>query len=420
MRLAAGPGARRAEVVVTLMGTPTDSTPRAVPRRRVAIAAASFALTVVVGLAALAAAHPDRRPVPARTGARLTDVMSQTLRAKGTDAAVAEYRRLRGQGFPGVVESEADTNRLGYALLRKGDKGAAVEVLRLNAETHPASANVHDSLGEAYLAAGRRALAIESYEKAVALAPGRKSAVAVLQSLTGRPRPLRPLVLFHVLNGTLGVISGGVAIALRKGSRRHAVVGQVFVVSMLSMSASAVYMALVAPDGEMLNALMGVFTFYLVATSWWTARRRQAESGALDAIGFIVALALAGGFANHGFAAAAGEVPGMPAGIFFFFGCLVLLAAWQDLRMIVSGGVAGSTRLVRHLWRMCTALFIAVGSLFLGQPQVFPEAVRRSGLRGLPPLVVVAVLVFWLIRVRRGPAAAALPRGRRDAGVAAA
>ena len=53
----------------------------------------------------------------------------------------------------------------------------------------------------------------------------------------------------------------------------------------------------------------------------------------------------------------------------------------------------------RKLPDMCTALFIAVMSFFLGQSQVFPYAVRTSGLLAVPGIVVATLLVFWLVRV---------------------
>ena len=69
--------------------------------------------------------------------------------------------------------------------------------------------------------------------------------------------------------------------------------------------------------------------------------------------------------------------------------------------MIARGGLVGTARIARHLWRMCTALFIAVGSFFLGQPQVFPDALRNAPvLRAVPVFLVLGSLVFWMIRVR--------------------
>jgi hypothetical protein len=67
--------------------------------------------------------------------------------------------------------------------------------------------------------------------------------------------------------------------------------------------------------------------------------------------------------------------------------------------MIARGGVFGAARIARHLWRMCAALYIAVMSFFLGQSQVFPYAVRRTGLLVVPGIVVVVLMIFWLIRV---------------------
>ena len=48
---------------------------------------------------------------------------------------------------------------------------------------------------------------------------------------------------------------------------------------------------------------------------------------------------------------------------------------------------------------MCFALFIAAGSLFLGQQQVFPKSWRGSFLFFLPELAIAGLLIFWLCRV---------------------
>jgi tetratricopeptide (TPR) repeat protein len=171
---------------------------------------------------------------------RLTTVLSRTIETRGIDAAVAQYRMLRAQGFAPLRESEADTNTLGYAMLQKGRTQDAIKVFQLNIETHPESANLYDSLGEAYLTAGNRALAITNYEKAIALDPAKRSAAAALQDLTGRKRAsYSSLSLFHIFNGLAGIVSGAAAMILRKGSRRHSWAGRVFVITMLSMSGSA-------------------------------------------------------------------------------------------------------------------------------------------------------------------------------------
>src|SRR5439155_21375756 len=108
-------------------------------------------LAAVGGAGILAITRGFRPDAPDQGSSRLADVLSKTIETRGIDASVAQYRALREQGFPGLRESESDTNRLGYRLLGKGESVSAIEVFRLNVGTQPGSANVHDSLGEAYL-----------------------------------------------------------------------------------------------------------------------------------------------------------------------------------------------------------------------------------------------------------------------------
>src|SRR5687768_9335419 len=91
---------------------------------------------------------------------------------------------------------------------------------------------------------------------------------------------------------------------------------------------------------------------------------------------------------------------GLPPFPFFMFGLVALVAAVGDVRMIRAGGVQGSSRLVRHLWRMCWALWVAAASFFLGQADEFPAALRIPALLAVPPLTPLVVMLYWLWRVR--------------------
>ncbi len=62
---------------------------------------------------------------------------------------------------------ESAVNALGYERLQKGDTKEAIEVFRLNELAYPRSANVYDSLGDAYVADGQRELALQYSEKAL-------------------------------------------------------------------------------------------------------------------------------------------------------------------------------------------------------------------------------------------------------------
>jgi len=92
-------------------------------------------------------------------------------------------------------------------------------------------------------------------------------------------------------------------------------------------------------------------------------------------------------------------------------GSVAWLAASGDIRMLIRGGASGAQRLVRHLWRMCVALFIATTSFFIGtasdpvlrrtglRARLFPEAIRKTHLPEVPVLIIVILTIFWLCPV---------------------
>src|SRR5438876_22445 len=67
-----------------------------------------------------------------------------------------------------TVIPEPIVNLMGYERIAAGDNAGAIEVLALNVAQYPRSANVYDSLGDAYLAAGQKDDARVAAEKAIA------------------------------------------------------------------------------------------------------------------------------------------------------------------------------------------------------------------------------------------------------------
>lgn len=124
---------------------------------------------------------------PARTPKRLfSDLLTPIAARDGVEAMEAAFRAAPTEGDNAYDASEGALNALGYSLFRKDLKEAAVRVFEWNVAAHPQSANVHDSLGEAYLGVGRRDDARRSYENALSLDPSSKSAQAALAGLKGR------------------------------------------------------------------------------------------------------------------------------------------------------------------------------------------------------------------------------------------
>jgi len=212
---------------------------------------------------------------------------------------------------------------------------------------------------------------------------------------------LSPLLLFHIGVGTTGVLSGFVAVFLRKGSRGHRLAGNVFFIAMLCLGASGACLGFLRSQPT--NVLAGILTCYLVATAWMTARRRDEGTGILDFGVLLVALAVGSGYVTDGVAAARSQTglkDGVPAGMLFVMGSVALLAALGDVRMLVRGSVSGARRLARHLWRMCFALFIAAASVFLARQRLFPAILRNTGTLYLLSFLPLILMIFWLVRLR--------------------
>ena len=93
-----------------------------------------------------------------------------------------QFAAMRADSAQFVV-SEPELNRLGYHFLSRGVPMRAIDVFRLNVLAFPRSANVYDSLGEAYLARGDTSLAVANYRKSLELDPGNTNAVNVLKRI---------------------------------------------------------------------------------------------------------------------------------------------------------------------------------------------------------------------------------------------
>jgi uncharacterized membrane protein len=210
-----------------------------------------------------------------------------------------------------------------------------------------------------------------------------------------------PLLFLHIAGGMVGLLSGTVAMMYRKGSRGHRAAGNVFVVAMLIMGACGSTLALMKHQTN--NAFGGLLTVYMITTAWLAGRRRDGETSIFDWGALVFGLAIGGSLLILGVLVANGQAArqaGVPLGMYFFMGTIPLLAAAGDIRMLMRGGISGTPRIARHLWRMCFGLFIASGSFFLGQQQVFPSAIRKQYILAPLAILPLVLLIYWLVRVR--------------------
>ena len=103
------------------------------------------------------------------------DPQSGTI-AGGLRGADEHYGKLSKKYGYTVPVPEALVNLLGYQQLQAGKTNEAIEIFKTNVERYPGSANVYDSLAEAYEKSGKLELARENYARAVTIGTERGDA----------------------------------------------------------------------------------------------------------------------------------------------------------------------------------------------------------------------------------------------------
>lgn len=215
--------------------------------------------------------------------------------------------------------------------------------------------------------------------------------------------------VLHIGGGTIALFSGTIAVFARKGAYLHRTAGTVFFVSMLVMAIFALWLAVAIP-GQMLNLFIATFAFYLVATAWMTVRRKEGAIGLTEKIALAIILCLCAPFTLLSVQMALDLTPFFKSAVpikgpvlvaLYGFTSTIAIAAIADVKVVLAGGISGAPRIARHLWRMCLGLTMATGSAFTnGLPRLLPGPMHVTTIFFLPQFVPLALLIFWMIRVR--------------------
>ena len=147
-----------------------------------------------------------------------------------------------------------------------------------------------------------------------------------------------------------------------------------------------------SPGSSRGTAAIGLFTFYLVATAWSAARRRDGKPGRIELAAFLWVLGCATALLSFGLLGLAdpdGRVDSLPWQVHFVFGSVAMLAALFDLAFLWRGRLDGVQRISRHLWRMCVALLIAMAAGFFTSAGFFSALLL---------LIILNVVGFILLR----------------------
>jgi tetratricopeptide (TPR) repeat protein len=142
------------------------------------------------------------KKTPAEVGVPPHMITVDFRAGKGIPATLEAFRAGLGrQGFDHAPEiyaamlkdqpdfklDEGAVNQWARDLMEKNHLAEATDLFKLNVQVFPGSWNAYDSLGEAYMKAGQKQLAIDNYEKSLKLNPENDNAKEKLKVLQTEP-----------------------------------------------------------------------------------------------------------------------------------------------------------------------------------------------------------------------------------------
>jgi CubicO group peptidase (beta-lactamase class C family) len=125
----------------------------------------------------------DQETAEARRISKDNLVPYELLTAGRVNEAIEAYKKLKREQPDNVAIAEERINLLGYGLLQQKKIAEAIAIFKVNVDLYPQSWNVYDSLGEAYMVNGEKAMAITNYKKSLELNPQNQNGVAMLKKL---------------------------------------------------------------------------------------------------------------------------------------------------------------------------------------------------------------------------------------------
>jgi tetratricopeptide (TPR) repeat protein len=113
----------------------------------------------------------------------LTRTLGETIVNSNVETAIKQYHELKANNMDDYGFVENALNNLGYQLIGINRVRDAIEIFKLNIEEYPDAFNPYDSLGEGYMIAGEKELAIKFYKKSIELNPDNRNGIMMLERL---------------------------------------------------------------------------------------------------------------------------------------------------------------------------------------------------------------------------------------------
>ena len=203
------------------------------------------------------------------------------------------------------------------------------------------------------------------------------------------------LLILHVAGGFVGLISGSINLLMKKGGKRHRLVGKIFVAGMMLAGFSALGLSLIHPNYFLF--MVGIFTIYMVGTGnryiklklQGTERKPQFADWLLTIFMTLSGILLLGigvwlitRANNFGI-------------VFVVFGALGLQFVIDDLKNYKGRSRFKNYWLLAHISRMTGGYIASLTAFLVVNAKYLPIQLPSVFLWLLPSLILVPLIIKW-------------------------
>jgi len=211
------------------------------------------------------------------------------------------------------------------------------------------------------------------------------------------------LLFLHILAGSISLLIGTLVLALKKGDRRHRLLGKIFYYGMIVNGLASLVLALLHPNPVLFT--VGIFSLYMVLTGRRVLRLRQiSDSIQPDTFDwFLMGMMGFFGLVSIGMGLYSG-VKGQAFGLVsVVFGAIGLLFVRQDITYFKNNSKQSEDWLKIHLTKMMGSYIAAFTAFLVVNNTLLPDVVAWL----LPTLVGSALITKWRIDIRNGATSSA-------------
>jgi uncharacterized membrane protein len=196
----------------------------------------------------------------------------------------------------------------------------------------------------------------------------------------------KPLLIIHIIGGSLSLVLGTVVLMIKKGTARHKLLGRIFYYAMLIAAIVSMPMSYLHPNYFLF--IIGVFTSFMLLSG----RRYMVNKGKpewqdwlLTSLMLVLAMAFIG---FGGYHMIRGDSFGL---VFLVFGSVSLLFVYHDWTNFTGRSKISNYYLTTHLQRMLGSYIASVTAFLVVNNTILPPMIAWL----LPTAAVTPLIVTW-------------------------